>query len=162
MGNKLGRDSKGRMRIRVTLPVPPSDNDIYSNQVIRVGKRRHIAKRQLTQEARAYKIRVKNKIAGMSLTSSVQFKQNVEYECFIRVYFEKVYNTGWPKRSKTRYKREDAQDRIKLVTDAVSEAIDIDDSHHFLTNIKKFEDKERPRIVVTIRERKGRSGKGED
>ena len=155
--SKIGLDKKGRMRIFLVLPIPPSDNNIYSNSVININNR-WIPTRQLTQEARAYKKRVLTKIAGLSLKNPAEFKQNVEYECIIRVYFEKVYNKGWPKTAKSRYKKEDAQDRIKLVTDAISEAIGIDDSHHFLTKILKFEDRNRPRIVVLIREREARDG----
>ena len=156
--DKVGLDGKGRMSIRITLPLPPSDNDIYTTIILRKGKKM-IPRRQLTTEARAYKTKVKQEVAGLFLTSTVEFQKNVQYTCLIRVFFAKVYNLGWPKKAKTRYKKEDAQDRIKLATDAVSEAIDVDDSHHFLTIISKDEDKDDPRLEVTIREREPMDGK---
>lgn len=155
--DRVGLDKKGRMSISLTLPLPPSDNDIYTTTILRKGKKM-IPRRQLTTEARAYKNTVRQEVAGLFLTSTVEFQKNVEYVCLIRVFFQKIYNMGWPKKAKTRYKKEDAQDRIKLATDAVSEAIDVDDSHHFLTIISKDEDKEDPRIEVTIREREPRDG----
>lgn len=157
--NKVGLDGKGRMSIRMVLPLPPSDNDIYTTVILRKG-RKMIPRRQLTTEARAYKTKVKQEIAGMFLTSTESFQKNVQYVCLVRVFFEKVFNLGWPKKAKARYKKEDAQDRIKLATDAVSEAIDVDDSHHFLTIISKDEDADDPRVEITIREREPRDGKG--
>lgn len=145
------------MSIRLTLPVPPSDNAIYTTIMIGKGKRK-FPKRQLTKEARAYKKKVATMVAGMALKTTASFQPNVKYECLVKVFFEKVYNRGWPKTAKTRYKREDAQDRIKLVTDSVSEAIGIDDSHHFITKIQKDEDTDDPRIVIVIREQEPRNG----
>jgi len=149
------------MSIRITLPLPPSDNKIYTTVIVGKGKRK-FPKRQLTTEARAYKNKVKTMVAALAMESTKAFQPNVKYTCTIRVYFEKVYNNGWPKRAKTRYKKEDAQDRIKLATDSVSEAIGIDDSHHFLTALQKNEDPNDPRIVVTIREQEPRDGEGKE
>lgn len=153
----VGLDKKGRMSIRMVLPLPPSDNDIYTTIILRTGKKM-FPRRQLTTDARAYKTKVKQEVAGLFLTSADSFKKNVPYACLIKVFFSKVYNKGWPKTAKNRYKREDAQDRIKLATDAVTEAIDVDDSHHFLTVISKEEDKGDPRIEITVREREPRDG----
>lgn len=136
----------------MVLPLPPSDNEIYSTTIIRKGKL-IIPKRQLTAIARAYKTNAKQKVAKLFLTNSLEFKKNIEYSCLIHVFFKKIYNKGWPGAAKNRYKREDAQDRIKLATDAISEAIGVDDSHHFRTVIEKEEDKDNPRMEITIFER---------
>jgi Holliday junction resolvase RusA-like endonuclease len=158
---KVGLDRKGRMSLKITLPLPPSDNAIYTTIILRRGKS-IIPLRKLTTEARAYKTEVKQLIATLFLTSTVEFRENVQYTCLVRIYFRKIYNLGWPQRAKTRYKKEDAQDRIKLVTDAVSEVIGIDDSHHFLTVIQKREGKNDPRIELVVREQEPRSVKSEE
>lgn len=161
MIDRAGLDRKGRMSLRVTLPLPPSDNAIYTTIILRKGKS-IIPLRKLTTEARAYKTGVKQLIATLFLTSTVEFHKNVQYACLVRVYFRKVYNLGWPDKAKTRYKKEDAQDRIKLVTDAVSEVIGVDDNHHFLTIIQKREDKNDPRIELVVREQEPRDVKDEE
>lgn len=159
--NRVGLDKKGRMSIRMILPMPPSDNDIYTDIIVRRGKRQFVI-RELTTDARAYKRRVKQEVASLFLKTTDSFKKDIPYTCLVRVFFKKIFNLGWPNKAKTRYKREDAQDRIKLATDSVAEAIGVDDSHHFLTIISKGEDQNDPRIEITIREQEARDGQDQE
>ena len=151
----MGLDSKGRMAIRLSVPLPPSDNKLTFTMM--VGKGRY-PKRILTEEARACQMTVKQSVASLALMTDKVFREDVKYTCVIHVFFEKVENAGWPDKANSRYKQLDATNRIKLVTDAVSTAIGIDDRHHFSTYIIKREDPEDPRIMVIIREQEPRHG----
>ena len=50
-------------------------------------------------------------------------------------YFEKVINSGWTgkpsSKAKTRYKKVDGHNRQKLVIDAITQAVGVDDCHIF-------------------------------
>lgn len=149
MSNKMGLDSKGRMRIKLILPLPPTDNKIYFN-LPRGG-------RELTSEARGYKNKVREVVAAVAATCSLSFRKNIEHELVIRVYLSHVENSGFGKeKTLERYKKVDSSNRTKLVTDAVAAAIGIDDKHIFKTIILKRSDPDNPRIEVIWREQEKR------
>ena len=170
-GDQLSLDSKGRLRMRVTLPMPPSDNKIYSNlpprSVKGKGGRTFLVPggRMLTKEGKAFHQFVKDAIGELTLNSTLEFRQDVPYTLIVKVYFENVENHLWFKKkrngqryAKSRYKKLDSTNRVKLVTDAVSEVIGVDDRHHFQTIIHKREDADNPRLQVVIREQEPRDG----
>jgi len=143
--------------MKLVLPVPPSDNQIYWNNP-RGG-------RVLRSAAKAYKRKVKKIIAELIAVADggfyprhtgempPDFVPNVPYEIFIRVYLKAVENKSWgTKRSpKARYKKADIGNRQKLVIDAVTEAIGIDDSHIMKEVLRKMESPDE-RTTVLIRE----------
>jgi Holliday junction resolvase RusA-like endonuclease len=136
------------MRIRVTLPLPESDNKLYWNNP-------H-GGRSLTKAAKAYKREVRDVVSRLiaSTMTRADFVPNVPYTCILSIYFDatewKTY--GQPRGAKTRYKKCDAGNRQKLVIDAIMSAIGIDDRHIFREVIIKKEDAKDPRIVVVVRE----------
>ena len=140
------------MRLRVTLPVPPSDNHIYAN----VGRARF-----LTSTAKKYKKTVAEEVAKLSVTCDPDacFIEHVPYEIILHLYLEKVENGGWPQgKAKSRYKRIDTTNRQKLVIDGVMEGIGVDDCHIFYAALYKKCSATDPRLVVTVREREARRG----
>jgi Holliday junction resolvase RusA-like endonuclease len=151
----MGLDTKGRMAIRLSVPLPPSDNNLTF--LIMVGKgKRQFPKRSLTPEARAFQSAVKQEVAALALKTPLEFRKDVKYTCIVRVFFGQIENSGWPEKAEDRYKQLDATNRIKLVTDSVSEAININDKHHFSTHVYKDENKEDPHIRIVIREEEPR------
>ena len=150
--NKLGWDAKGRMRLRITIPVPPTDNHIYSN----VGRARF-----LTSTAKKYKKMVANEVAKLAVTCDPDagFHEDVPYEIILQLYLDKVENSGWAQgKAKSRYKRIDTTNRQKLVIDGVMEGIGVDDCHIFYAALYKKCDATDPRLVLTVREQEARRG----
>lgn len=124
------------------MPLPPSDNKIYFN--LKYGGR------ALTKDATKFKNLVKVKIAKLSVTDIISFKKNIPYRIKIKV-FTKLYNKGWPEKAKDRFKRVDTLNRTKLLVDAITEAIGIDDKH-IVSAIVEKEDSEVGKVTVTLEE----------
>lgn len=81
------------------------------------------------------------------------------YAVHLRFFFESLINETWnnpsvrpSKRAKDRYKRIDLDNRIKLLTDCVRDAIDIDDSRVFAGSQEKHMDPGRPRVEIYVQE----------
>ena len=117
--------------------LPPSVNEMYFTK----GKRRI-----LTSKAKAYKQRL---ITGAweACPGLNEFVLAAGDTWFILLeldfYFESLVNKGWlakdragKRKATQRYKRIDASNRVKLLEDAVSECIGIDDSR-FQVNVRK-------------------------
>lgn len=164
MKNKIGLDGKGRMTMWLTLPLPPSDNQLYENlpgrprpgkggkTIIVVGGRR------LSKKGEAYKKAVQDKVGELAAVCPDFLLENVKYTLVVKVFFEAIENKGWPGKAKSRYKKIDTMNRTKLPTDAVAEMIGVDDRHHFLTIVQKECDPEDPRIEMILREQEPRDG----
>lgn len=148
--DKIGLDKYGRLRIRLTVDLPPSDNKIY------VSGRRGV--RFLSSKANKFKISVADQILKLSYDYDGEwFLENIEYEVIIRVFFPAIENKGWVKgNAKSRYKKSDATNRQKLVIDAVMEGIGVDDSHISKATLYKKCDQDDPRLLIILRERFGR------
>lgn len=134
--------------MQLETELPPSDNKLYTT-----FRNRRI----LTKAGR----QVKNQVKGLIATAMAQYvfndraapSKNVPYEMSITIYFDQIENKSWGKNPKTtRYKKVDAQNRQKLIIDAVTDALGIDDSIIFSLTIRKKCDPNRPRIKVWINE----------
>ena len=127
------------------LKMPPTVNKAYVN----VNKRRF-----LSQSGKLFKQDVKAKVAELSLDCTETFWLDCEpLKLTCEFYFPALENKGWSTgKAKTRYKRIDVSNRVKLLEDAVSEGLDIDDLYFFQLNLIKREDKEadEPYVNVTI------------
>lgn len=152
MGNRMGFDKRGRMAIMLMLPVPPSDNKLYWTQLVRAGKKL-IPIRVPTDEAKAWKRSVQDKVAELAVHSSQSFLPNVPYDCIITLFFP-VENKTWPK-MKSRFRRLDVQNRGKLAIDAVMQSIGIDD-HHLFGALFRKRNSEKEELRITVRERRAR------
>lgn len=162
MENRIGLDGKGRMTMWITLPLPPSDNQLYENTPGRPRPGREgktiivVGGRRLSSKGKAYKKAVQDIIGELAATSSDFFLDHKRYTLAIKVFFEAIENKGWPKQAKYRYKKIDTMNRTKLPTDTVAEIIGVDDRHHFLTIVQKECDPENPRIEMILREQEPR------
>ena len=161
MKDKIGLDGKGRMTMWLTLPLPPSDNQLYENLPARPRKGKGgktlllVGGRRLSAKGEAYKKAVKDRIGELASLTSNQLLEQVRYTLVLKVYFDEIENKGWPK-TKFRYKKLDTMNRTKLPTDAVAEVIGVDDRNHFLTIVQKECDPENPRIEMILREQEPR------
>jgi Holliday junction resolvase RusA-like endonuclease len=108
------------------VPMPPSVNKAY----VSIGRGR----RKLSLVGRLFKQAVKDGLAPHLATDEVALtfqKENLRIKLEIHLFFKSVTNKGYPKTAKNRYKRLDVSNRIKLLEDALFEALDIDDAHVF-------------------------------
>ena len=115
--------------------IPPTDNNIYESYPGRPG-------RHLTTEARAFKRRFTAAVVRawgpdiMSLNPKGIYEVSIVHYVDSAQFFNKTY--GQPKGAKTRIKKRDATNRIKLIGDALKDAIGIDDSQFLLTHAGRF------------------------
>ncbi len=134
-----GQGSDPQRRPLVVVPyLPPSSNHIYIN--ISRGKKGG-GGRFLSKEAEAFKNQmmflVATSTAHLNLEAIPKKDPNALFEVFYVFFFPEedllngTYGNGTKKAAATRYKRMDAENRIKLVADAFSKGIGIDDSLFF-------------------------------
>lgn len=123
------------MNSNVTLSVvipflPPSSNHIYVNA--RGGKGRFLSK-----EAKKFKLDTISYIQTHYLPQISNLDREGLYRVWYIFYFlpEDILNTtygnGLKNSAKTRYKKLDVENRLKLVSDALATAIGIDDCQFF-------------------------------
>lgn len=104
------------------LSMPPSVNSLYFNMR---------GRRVLSAEGRALKNRLQADISRHAATVR-DLETQRPLSLHISLYFERLENSGWSKgKAKNRYKRVDVTNRAKLLEDAVSAALGIDDSLFF-------------------------------
>lgn len=125
--------------------IPPTSNKIYFRGT------------QLTAKARKYAEDFAKFVAQNHLHEISGMDINATYAVHLRFYFDKLTNDSWnnlsvppSKRAKSRYKRIDLDNRIKLLTDCIRDAIGIDDSQFFAASQEKHEDPSNPRIEIMI------------
>lgn len=137
-------DPPNNMRIIVPF-LPPSSNKIYVTDWRR--KRRF-----KSREANAFQEEFRARVVPVYLPWISQLigpEQNpcVLYTVAIDFYFprKEVINKGFDqldskgqRKAKTRYKKMDTGNRLKLVNDCLSDALQIDDSHFFQVGGRKI------------------------
>lgn len=127
--------------------LPPSSNKLYFKGTI------------LTKVAREYGERFSMVVAREYLPEINTLDPNALYGVHLHFYFETVVNDSYnnpkvpaSKRAKSRYKRFDLTNRIKLLEDCVRDAIAIDDSQTFIASQEKHMDQKDPRVEIYIHE----------
>ncbi len=117
--------------LSVTIPfLPPSSNHIYVSR--RGGKGRFLSK-----EAETFKRRAISHIQANYLAQIAGLNREAIYRVWYAFYFpieeliNQTFGTGKKGSAKTRYKRMDVENRLKLVADALATAIGIDDCQFF-------------------------------
>lgn len=123
--------------------LPPSINKAYESIQARKGKR-VITLRKLSEEGANFKRCVAAKIARLAGDPGMaqvfkELSEETPLELQVVLGFPCLQNAGWPKKAATRYKRVDLSNRIKILEDAVFEALGIDDSRVFQLTVNKIE-----------------------
>ena len=130
--------------LKVVYPeLPPSSNKIYFHGTI------------LRKEAREYAERFAYYFAQNHLHEASNLNPNALYALVMNFYFETVVNQTYndpnvkaSKRAKTRYKKFDLTNRIKLLEDCFRDAVGIDDSQTFVAFQGKYMDPNFPRVEL--------------
>jgi len=108
--------------------LPPSANQMYTV----VGGRKI-----LSPEARSYKSRLKIGLAQEMLDYAPLGKEDA-FRLQIDICMPNVLNKGYPKAAKTKFRKIDVSNRVKLVEDTICEALDIDDSQIVSLEVTKW------------------------
>ena len=112
------------------LPMPISANKAYVN----IGKGR----RKLSPEGKVFKRVIIDAITPTIAVSKAEIFSGIPLELQIDLYFKALENKGWPKTCKSRYKRIDVSNRVKLLEDAIFEAFGLDDKLVFSLKVTKL------------------------
>lgn len=126
----------------IELPgVPPSQNHAYENKpkIVVNGRVVDGGGRRLTEEGQLYKKEVTNRIARQHAFKIKEMLPNQPYELHMTFFFleKELFNSGYPKKTKNRYKRVDTLNRGKLLEDAIADAFGLDDAHNFVLRLEK-------------------------
>jgi len=119
--------------IHLCMPyVPISSNHAYITVKLPRG-----SKRVLSTEGRKFKTEATDHLTrnyAFVLKSVVPDKP---YSIYFRFTMPDLLNETWPNGAKTRYKKTDATNRIKLMEDVLADVTAVDDSHYFTVAASK-------------------------
>lgn len=103
--------------------------------------------RVLTAHGKRYKSETTATLVRDYPTDLKFFESNKGYGILIVLFMPTVLNKGWPETAKTRYKKLDASNRVKLLEDALIDATGIDDSQFLLPMIAKLQHPEEATVI---------------
>lgn len=126
--------------------LPPTSNKIYFKGTM------------LTQQARDFAEKFSKFAAQNHLHEISEMNPDGVFALHLRFFLETI-NDSWnnpnvapSKRAKSRYKRLDLSNRIKLLEDCIRDALDIDDSQTFAASQEKHHFKGEPRVEIEVEE----------
>lgn len=117
--------------------LPPSANNI---RVINWRQKRQF----LTEEAQAFERRFLKDFIPNNTAFIAQLDKDAVYEVYYVFYFPrdevltKTFGAGKKDSAKSRYKKMDAENRLKFLSDCLSKAVGIDDSQFFAGGYRKM------------------------
>jgi len=119
--------------IRLEVPtLPPSANHAYFNLPGGRG-------RGLTKKGKAYKAETVAYITRTYPEEMLFFNPKDAYLLLVCFHFKALYNKGYPKTAKTKYKKIDLGNRLKLFEDALKDAAGIDDCQNMIIVMQKLQ-----------------------
>jgi len=130
--------------IHIVYPeIPPTSNKLYIRGTIK------------TQAARIYLNQFVSTVIREHGPEINKLDPNSAYWVYLRFYFKALQNKNWNhpdprKRPKSRYKKIDLDNRVKIIVDSIKTAIGIDDSQIFAAGQDKFEDPSNQRVEVFL------------
>lgn len=143
-------DQNDTLLVFVTTAVleeaPISINDAYT--VYR-------GRMHLKSAGKAFRDNLKQKVARSSLewktAHECVYQHGGRATLIISLYFADLLNKSWTPKNKvkTKYKKKDASNYIKLIEDAVARGSGIDDCINLEVRVRKRSDPDRPRVEVT-------------
>lgn len=127
--------------------LPPTSNKLYFRGTI------------LTATARKYAEDFAKFAAQHHLHEINEMNAKGVFALHLRFFFETLVNESFEnpkvpesKRAKSRYKRIDLTNRVKLLEDCVRDALDIDDSQTFAASLEKHQDPGHERVEIEVEE----------
>jgi hypothetical protein len=118
--------------IHLAIPgLPPTTNHAYTHILKSAGHgkaKTTIPIRTLSTAGKKYKRETSAYLVRTYPTEMRIFKPDTPYGYWVQFHFPELLNKGWPKEAKSRYKKLDVSNRVKLFEDALFDASGIDDS----------------------------------
>jgi len=127
--------------------LPPSANHAYFTIMSGSGRSKHPV-RVLTNEGKKFKRETSAELLRKYPQELRVFKPDTPYAVHSFMYFPNLLNSGWPEKAQTRYKRLDADNRLKLFLDSLKDAAGVDDSSFMDIRVVKDLGPERTDIYV--------------
>jgi Holliday junction resolvase RusA-like endonuclease len=121
--------------------LPPSSNQAYWDNPA--------GGRVLTKAGKKYKADVVQHILKNHAHETQELAKDVTIGCVLFFGFPDLFTKGWPKTAKSRYKKQDVENRPKLLLDAIMEATAMDDSQICIHNKVKYQS-DRPLTTIYI------------
>lgn len=132
--------------------LPPTTNHAYYDVVKvvagRKGQKKYVVSRRLTDEGEAYKRGVSTYLSKNYSVEMQIMRPDEPLGLALLLDFPGMYNKGWPNKAKTRYKKLDVSNRVKLLEDAIVHAGGIDDSSFMIVIPAKREGPEQTSIWI--------------
>jgi len=91
----------------------------------------------LSPEAKKYRRVCSQLLLSTALKQIQSLDPSRVYRLELEFFLKAVVNKGWPATAKSRYKRIDLSNRIKLLEDVIKDATQIDDCQHFELLVSK-------------------------
>lgn len=115
--------------IELVIPgLPPSTNHAY----VTVRGRR-----MLSKEGKKFKLETTSYLSRNYPGELQLFQKNTAYGVLFTIWTPDLENKGWPEKAETRYKRFDGSNRVKLIEDALVDAVGVDDCNFLVGGIRK-------------------------
>lgn len=123
--------------------MPPTINKAYINTS---------KGRRLTQHAKKTKEKIKKLVALQLLKNEfdVHIFKDAKVYLTVHYFFKNVENKGFPKKAKYKFKKNDLSNRLKLLEDAISDSIGIDDSNTFQITLTKNKGQEKCQVILEV------------
>jgi Holliday junction resolvase RusA-like endonuclease len=118
--------------------VPLTTNHAYYNQPFTKKGIVHV-QQKLRPAGKKYKTETKGALSRDYPSQMLEIVTDGPLGWAFVLDFPDILNKGWPKKARTRYKKFDVSNRVKLLEDALSTAVGMDDSQFFLTLAAKRE-----------------------
>lgn len=133
----MGKEREQRLEVS---ELPPSVNRMFT---VRNGRK------VLSTEARRYKNKVKLELTKQLLTYK-PLGHNTPIDLYIDFVFHDMHNKGFPKTAKTKFKKKDVSNKIKILEDVLCEVLDIDDSQVVRLEVHKWQGK-KDKVLLRVR-----------
>lgn len=133
--------------------LPPSTNKLYELGMKTLPDGRKVPFKRLSTAAKKYQTWASTELAKAWGFSKVKLDPNKPHDLTVIFLLPEVENKGWATgKAKTRFKKKDVTNYIKLMEDIVASACGVDDSATFDTRLMKRLSTKNPRIEIYIKE----------
>ena len=92
-----------------------------------------------SSDMKKFKAKASTQLAKQIPFNAKPLDQNTPYELRMEFHMPALENKGWPKKAKTKYKRRDVSNLIKVVEDLLSWCLGIDDSCFLKVSVQKVD-----------------------
>lgn len=131
--------------------MPPTTNHAYENvPPVRVRGKVVGGGRRLTDKGRSFKREAKVFLSTNYGGELATIRKNTPYIVHILFHFNDLFCKTYPKNSRSRYKKVDATNRVKLLEDVLADACGIDDSQFMAVVLVKSPTQGDERVTIRI------------